>query len=102
MTEHSRHDDPLNERTARLEVMVEHLVKLIEEHMKREEEERSEILEKIKEVASSHKDLSEAHAIFKGEYNKQKMFIAGIVAAVSTVWVIVFGIFEFFKMFAGK
>jgi len=102
MTLDRRQTDPQNERTARLEVMVEHLVKLIEDHMEREELERAEILKKIQEVATSHKDLALAHTIFKGEYNKQKMFIAGIVAAVSTVWIVVFGLFEFFKLFAGK
>jgi chromosome segregation ATPase len=100
--ENRRQDDTQSERTTRLEVMVEHLVELIEAHMKREEEERAEILNKITEVAKSHKELSEAHNIFKGEYNKQKMFIAGIVAAVSTMWVVAFGLFEAAKFFWGK
>jgi hypothetical protein len=102
MSIESNKNIPQNERTARLEVMVEHLVKLIEAHMEREERERAEILKKIQEVADAHKNLSKAHAIFQGEYNKQKMFIAGIVAAVSTVWIVVFSIFELFKLFAGK
>lgn len=95
-------DLELHEKIARMEVMISHLAELIETHMKREEQERAEILEKIQEIADKHNALSDSHVMFKGEYNKQKMFVAGIVAAVSTVWIIVFGLFELFKFFSGK
>jgi hypothetical protein len=85
----------MNERIARLEVLVESLSDLVKEHMAREEKEREELIQKINA-------LSESHIVIRTDFNNKKHFIAGVVAAVSLAWVAAFGIFEFFKYFAGK
>jgi uncharacterized membrane protein len=96
------HDELVLERIVKLEVMIENLATLIEKHMAREEHEREELLAQINKVAAQHQALVVDHNMHVGEYNKRKMFIAGITAAVSFFWILAFGILEISKFFLGK